>query len=165
MFTKDISNFRSSRPEAQHPKQLWHKTLINPMTSMSTWWLRKFSKKNTLISKDSKFWKNEKVSCKTISKMLIKEYRIPLPMTVEEYRIAQLYMIAKKSRQESKVCWHYSAWSSINLGNFIPQMGNNFFHLFWLHCHLLTGYRVRGRDIGKRAICRWTWWKRRSIHT
>ena len=36
-------------------------------------------------------------------KMLIKEYRIPLPMTVEEYRIAQLYMIAKKSREESKV--------------------------------------------------------------
>jgi len=34
--------------------------------------------------------------------MLIKEYRIPLPMTVEEYRIAQLYMIAKKSREESK---------------------------------------------------------------
>lgn len=33
--------------------------------------------------------------------MLIKEYRIPLPMTVEEYRIAQLYMIAKKSSQES----------------------------------------------------------------
>ena len=35
--------------------------------------------------------------------MLIKEYRIPLPMTVEEYRIAQLYMIAKKSREETKV--------------------------------------------------------------
>ncbi|XP_066591659.1 protein retinal degeneration B isoform X3 [Prorops nasuta] len=33
--------------------------------------------------------------------MLTKEYRIPLPLTVEEYRIAQLYMIAKKSRQES----------------------------------------------------------------
>jgi hypothetical protein len=33
--------------------------------------------------------------------MLVKEYRIPLPMTVEEYRIAQLYMIAKKSSQES----------------------------------------------------------------
>uniref|UniRef100_T1GQZ7 DDHD domain-containing protein n=1 Tax=Megaselia scalaris TaxID=36166 RepID=T1GQZ7_MEGSC len=33
--------------------------------------------------------------------MLIKEYRIPLPLTVEEYRIAQLYMIAKKSRTES----------------------------------------------------------------
>jgi len=26
--------------------------------------------------------------------MLIKEYRIPLPLSVEEYRIAQLYMIA-----------------------------------------------------------------------
>ena len=35
--------------------------------------------------------------------MLIKEYRIPLPMTVEEYKIAQLYMIAKKSREETKV--------------------------------------------------------------
>lgn len=33
--------------------------------------------------------------------MLIKEYRIPLPLTVEEYRIAQLYMIAKKSRNET----------------------------------------------------------------
>ena len=37
------------------------------------------------------------------TKMLIKEYRIPLPLTVEEYRIAQLYMIAKKSREETKV--------------------------------------------------------------
>ncbi|GAB6028613.1 hypothetical protein CHUAL_004450 [Chamberlinius hualienensis] len=34
--------------------------------------------------------------------MLIKEYRIALPLTVEEYRIAQLYMIAKKSREESR---------------------------------------------------------------
>ncbi|OQV25243.1 Membrane-associated phosphatidylinositol transfer protein 1 [Hypsibius exemplaris] len=34
--------------------------------------------------------------------MLIKEYRIPLPMSVEEYRIAQLYMIQKKSRMESE---------------------------------------------------------------
>ncbi|EFO18609.2 phosphatidylinositol transfer protein [Loa loa] len=33
--------------------------------------------------------------------MLIKEYRILLPLTVSEYRIAQLYMIQKKSRQES----------------------------------------------------------------
>ncbi|XP_076054545.1 retinal degeneration B isoform X16 [Oratosquilla oratoria] len=30
-----------------------------------------------------------------------KEYRIPLPLTCDEYRIAQLYMLAKKSRQES----------------------------------------------------------------
>ncbi|XP_058492084.1 membrane-associated phosphatidylinositol transfer protein 2-like isoform X1 [Solea solea] len=33
--------------------------------------------------------------------MLIKEYRIPMPLSVEEYRIAQLYMIQKKSREES----------------------------------------------------------------
>lgn len=33
--------------------------------------------------------------------MLVKEYRILLPMTVEEYRIAQLYMIQKKSRLDS----------------------------------------------------------------
>ncbi|XP_071529989.1 protein retinal degeneration B isoform X1 [Panulirus ornatus] len=33
--------------------------------------------------------------------VLVKEYRIPLPLTVQEYRVAQLYMIAKKSRQES----------------------------------------------------------------
>ncbi|CAD6185676.1 unnamed protein product [Caenorhabditis auriculariae] len=33
--------------------------------------------------------------------MLIKEYRILLPLTVEEYRIAQLYMIQKKSRLDS----------------------------------------------------------------
>ncbi|XP_066272344.1 membrane-associated phosphatidylinositol transfer protein 1-like [Branchiostoma lanceolatum] len=34
--------------------------------------------------------------------MLIKEYRIALPLSVEEYRIAQLYMIQKKSRDESQ---------------------------------------------------------------
>ncbi|VDO03311.1 unnamed protein product [Rodentolepis nana] len=33
--------------------------------------------------------------------MIIKEFRICMPMTVEEYRIAQLYMIQKKSREES----------------------------------------------------------------
>ncbi|CAJ0579026.1 unnamed protein product, partial [Mesorhabditis spiculigera] len=33
--------------------------------------------------------------------MLIKEYRILLPLTVEEYRVAQLYMIQKKSRLDS----------------------------------------------------------------
>ncbi|XP_066936754.1 protein retinal degeneration B-like [Clytia hemisphaerica] len=33
--------------------------------------------------------------------MLTKEYRIPLPLSLEEYRIAQLYMIQKKSRLES----------------------------------------------------------------
>lgn len=33
--------------------------------------------------------------------MLVKEYRILLPMTVDEYKIAQLYMIQKKSRIDS----------------------------------------------------------------
>lgn len=32
------------------------------------------------------------------SAMLIKEYRIPLPLSVEEYRVAQLYMIAVSCR-------------------------------------------------------------------
>lgn len=34
--------------------------------------------------------------------MIIKEYRIPMPLDPEEYRIAQLYMIAKKSKLESE---------------------------------------------------------------
>lgn len=34
--------------------------------------------------------------------MITKEYRIPMPLGVDEYRIAQLYMIAKMSRLESK---------------------------------------------------------------
>ncbi|XP_067837975.1 cytoplasmic phosphatidylinositol transfer protein 1-like [Heptranchias perlo] len=33
--------------------------------------------------------------------MLIKEYRICMPLTVEEYRIGQLYMISKHSNQQS----------------------------------------------------------------
>ena len=47
--------------------------------------------------------------------MLIKEYRIPLPLTVEEYRIAQLYMIAKKSSQESKVSLSHVSLSTLQL--------------------------------------------------
>ncbi|KAH8878235.1 Protein retinal degeneration B [Schistosoma japonicum] len=37
----------------------------------------------------------------TLATMLLKEYRICMPLTVAEYRIAQLYMIQKKSREES----------------------------------------------------------------
>jgi len=33
--------------------------------------------------------------------MLTKEYRIPLPLTVEEYQIAQLYMVSKISTQQT----------------------------------------------------------------
>eukprot|EP01097_Dermamoeba_algensis_P004328 TRINITY_DN2854_c0_g1_i1.p1 TRINITY_DN2854_c0_g1~~TRINITY_DN2854_c0_g1_i1.p1 ORF type:complete len:287 (-),score=46.38 TRINITY_DN2854_c0_g1_i1:178-957(-) len=34
--------------------------------------------------------------------VLIKEYRIPLPLSVEEYKIAQLYMVAKFSREKTQ---------------------------------------------------------------
>jgi len=33
--------------------------------------------------------------------MLTKEYRIPLPVTVEEYQIAQIYMVARISKQQT----------------------------------------------------------------
>ena len=33
---------------------------------------------------------------------IIKEYRIVLPITVEEYQVAQLYSVA----ESSKVSWH-----------------------------------------------------------
>ena len=39
--------------------------------------------------------------------MLIKEYRIPLPLSLEEYRVAQLYMINKKSMTESHGSHHH----------------------------------------------------------
>merc|ERR1712189_36043 len=35
-------------------------------------------------------------------KMLVKEYRICMPITVEEYKIGQLYMIAKHSHEQSQ---------------------------------------------------------------
>lgn len=33
--------------------------------------------------------------------MIIKEYRIPLPMTVDEYQVGQLYSVAEASKQET----------------------------------------------------------------
>ena len=33
--------------------------------------------------------------------MLIKEYRVILPMTVEEYQVAQLYSVAEASKNET----------------------------------------------------------------
>ena len=33
--------------------------------------------------------------------MLAKEYRVPMPLTVDEYKIGQLYMIAKHSFEET----------------------------------------------------------------
>lgn len=53
----------------------------------------------------------EQKRCKSSSAMLIKEYRIPLPLTVEEYRIAQLYMIAVSS------LFFFEYWLHTNLAN------------------------------------------------
>ena len=33
--------------------------------------------------------------------MLIKEFRIVMPMTVEEYQVAQLYAVAEASKKET----------------------------------------------------------------
>ena len=33
--------------------------------------------------------------------MIIKEYRVTLPMTVEEYQVAQLYSVAEASKNET----------------------------------------------------------------
>eukprot|EP00123_Amoebidium_parasiticum_P003731 comp15034_c0_seq1/m.11654 comp15034_c0_seq1/g.11654 ORF comp15034_c0_seq1/g.11654 comp15034_c0_seq1/m.11654 type:complete len:186 (-) comp15034_c0_seq1:305-862(-) len=33
---------------------------------------------------------------------MLKEYRIPMPLTVDEYKIGQLYMIAKHSHEETR---------------------------------------------------------------
>ncbi|KAJ1490095.1 hypothetical protein T484DRAFT_1778249 [Baffinella frigidus] len=34
----------------------------------------------------------------------LREYRIPMPMTVEEYKLAQVYMTAKTTRMELQRC-------------------------------------------------------------
>jgi len=36
-----------------------------------------------------------------IPKMLIKEFRVILPMSVEEYQVAQLYAVAEASKNET----------------------------------------------------------------
>ena len=36
-----------------------------------------------------------------IWRMLVKEYRVTLPMTVEEYQVAQLYSVAEASKNET----------------------------------------------------------------
>lgn len=52
-----------------------------------------------------------------VSKMLIKEYRIPLPMSVEEYRIAQLYMIQVRNVLLPARLWGLSVgWGRIAAG-------------------------------------------------
>lgn len=35
--------------------------------------------------------------------MIIKEYRVVMPVSVEEYQVAQLYMVAKLSAQQTGI--------------------------------------------------------------
>ena len=39
--------------------------------------------------------------CHAAAEMIIKEYRVTLPMTVEEYQVAQLYSVAEASKNET----------------------------------------------------------------
>lgn len=58
------------------------------------------------------------------SKMLIKEYRIPLPMSVEEYRIAQLYMIQVRNILLPAGLWGLSVgWERISAGLEVLNLG------------------------------------------
>ena len=41
--------------------------------------------------------------------MIVKEYRVTMPLSVEEYQVAQLYMVAKLSTQQTGVFFRTSA--------------------------------------------------------
>lgn len=56
--------------------------------------------------------------------MLIKEYRIPMPMSVDEYRIAQLYMIQVSSRKDNTHCCH--SVTLCTTSNQHPQLAWNY---------------------------------------
>ena len=53
--------------------------------------------------------------------MLIKEFRVILPMTVEEYQVAQLYAVAEASKNETgggegNVYYRYMSGLPLNSG-------------------------------------------------
>ena len=52
-----------------------------------------FKTKNKNFKKEKKLLSN--------FNMLIKEFRIVMPMTVEEYQVAQLYAVAEASKKET----------------------------------------------------------------
>lgn len=74
-------------------------------------------------------------------KMLIKEYRIPLPLSVEEYKIAQLYMIA------------VSLINSYNLHYFNLSRARMFYYVSWLaRNNLFTSNKMLEREIHSSKI-------------
>ena len=56
--------------------------------------------------------------------MLIKEYRIPLPLTLEEYSIAQLYMIQVRCTTTQEQGWGGSLANRVYRGNCINYQGS-----------------------------------------
>lgn len=59
--------------------------------------------------------------------MIIKEYRVVMPVSVEEYQVAQLYMVAKLSAQQTgdftfdvafTISFHFYLYQSLSLCSF-----------------------------------------------
>ena len=72
-------------------------------TCMGSWWLRLSSSAtsdNAATTAVDQRPEQLVQSWKWV-RMLIKEYRITMPMTVEEYQVAQLYSVAEASKNEN----------------------------------------------------------------
>ena len=65
--------------------------------------------------------------------MLIKEYRISLPMSVEEYRIAQLYMIQVRYEKEAEL----TALDNFFFFLFFPQKTNRAGYCHYLRLEIV----------------------------
>ncbi len=48
-----------------------------------------------------KYYYHERSTKESVVTMIIKEYRVIMPLSVEEYQVAQLYMVAKLSTQQT----------------------------------------------------------------
>ena len=51
-----------------------------------------------------KYYYHERSTKESVVTMIIKEYRVIMPLSVEEYQVAQLYMVAKLSTQQTGAC-------------------------------------------------------------
>ena len=60
-----------------------------------------FQDTKTNFKRKNKNFKKEKKKLLSNFNMLIKEFRIVMPMTVEEYQVAQLYAVAEASKKET----------------------------------------------------------------
>lgn len=92
--------------------------------------------------------------------MIIKEYRIPLPMTVEEYRIAQLYMIqvgggagAGPLVPAAALCTDVGAGWHRGLHSSVCPVGS----LSVCELHQSSGFQARSQARATRGRCLWLW--------